>query len=73
MSATIYTFNGVTQLDMPAATVLGPALRADLKSVVILGYRQDGSEYFASSVADGGTVIWLMESLKAQLLRPPAD
>ena len=29
----------------------------------------DGEEYFASSIADGGTVLWLIERMKLQLLR----
>jgi hypothetical protein len=39
-----------------------------LKAVVIIGYDEDDNEYFASSIADGGTVIWLMEKMKLALL-----
>ncbi len=58
----------VTRLDLPPSRILRGALDTDLESVVILGYDRDGEEYFASSVADGGAVLWLMERLKAQLL-----
>ena len=64
----VVTFNGVTRLDIPAERVLNAVLEADLEKVVVIGYAKDGSEYFASSIADGGTVLWLMERLKLQLL-----
>jgi hypothetical protein len=35
----------------------------------VLGYDAGGDEYFASSYADGGTVLWLMERLKKRLLQ----
>lgn len=57
----------VTTLDLDPDVILEEAA-GKLKTVVILGYDQDGEEYFASSVADGGTVIWLMEKCKKALL-----
>lgn len=57
----------VTSLDLDPEVILDGAA-GRLKTVVILGYDQDGEEYFASSVADGGTVIWLMEKCKKALL-----
>lgn len=68
MSAEILIFNGVTTLDVPPERILNAALSADLDKVVVLGYNPDGSEYFASSIADGGSVVWLMERLKQMLL-----
>lgn len=68
MTAEIYDFTGVTTLDVPAERVLAAALGNDLQSVVVMGYREDGSEYFASSMADGGAVLWLMERMKKQLI-----
>jgi hypothetical protein len=64
----VVIFNGVTRLDIPAERVLKGALKEDLDKVVVIGYAKDGSEFFASSMADGGTVLWLMERLKLQLL-----
>lgn len=58
----------VTRLDVPAERVLHKALEAGLESVVIAGYDKDGGEYFASSVADGGTALWLLERCKKTLL-----
>ena len=57
----------ITSLDLPADTVLEGAHGA-LKSVVLIGYDLNGEEYFASSIADGGTALWLMERLKQKLL-----
>ena len=56
----------VTRLDLPADRVLEGAM-GDLESVVLLGYTKDGEEYFASSIADGGDVLWLLEKCKQAL------
>lgn len=59
----------VTRLDIDADRVLQRAMEKGLKQVVVLGYDADGDEYFCSSIADGGTVLWLLERFKLQLLR----
>lgn len=51
----------VTRLDLPPERVLARALEVDLESVVIVGQTKDGEEYFASSLADGGTVIYHLQ------------
>ena len=39
-----------------------------------MGFTADGDEeYFASSYADGGTVLWLLERLKKRLIDPDAE
>ncbi len=58
----------VTSLDLPADRILDGARDADLGGVVILGWDRDGEEYFASSIADGADVLWLLERLKLELL-----
>lgn len=58
----------VTRLDIDPICVLDGAMEADLTHVVIAGYRADGSEYFAASMADGGETLWLIERLKKRLL-----
>lgn len=63
----VVTFTGITKLDLPPDRILEAAV-GQLESVVILGYDKEGKEYFASSLADGGDVLWLMEKLKKQLL-----
>jgi len=39
-----------------------------MEGVVIMGWDKDGEEYFASSYADGGTVLWLAERMKKLLM-----
>ena len=62
----------VTRLDIPADRVLEAAM-GELEKVVVIGYDKDGEEYFASSIADGGTTLWLMERSKAKLLAIPDE
>ena len=56
------------EADIPASRVLGGAFAANLSSVVVMGWDKDGELYFASSMADGGTVLWLTENMKAALM-----
>jgi hypothetical protein len=69
VSAEVVELNMVTKLDLPAERVLRRAIEAGVQSVVIVGYDADGEEYFCSSIADGGTAVWLMERCKLKLLR----
>lgn len=64
----VVPLNNVTRLDIPVSRVANMAEKVELESIVILGYTRDGEEYFASSIADGGTVLWLMERMKARML-----
>ena len=57
----------VTRLDLPANRVLEAAIDK-LDRVVIMGYDNDGDFYFASSITDGGEVLWLTEVMKQHLL-----
>jgi hypothetical protein len=57
----------ITRLNTPVDKVLEDA-KDQLDHVVLLGYAKDGSEYFASTLADGGDVLWLLERCKQQLL-----
>lgn len=65
----VILFNGITRLDLDPERVIEAAAKAGLTAVVILGYDADEEEYFASSFADGGDVLWLLERLKLKLLR----
>lgn len=60
----------VTTLDTPPSRVLEAAKAKDLTDCVVVGWDQNGDLYFASSVADGGDVLWLFEHAKKQLLSP---
>lgn len=67
----VVLWRGLTKLDLPADRVLKAVPIDEMESIIILGYHKDGSEYFASSLADGGDMIWLLERLKKQLLEMP--
>lgn len=66
----VIKFDGVTRFDMPPDGILEEAI-GKLESVVIMGYDKEGEEVFASSIADGGTVLWLLEQCKLKLLKVP--
>jgi hypothetical protein len=59
----------VTSLDIPAERVLQAAMDTELTSAVVMGYRRsDGGMFFASSLADGGNVLWLMAKCEHALV-----
>lgn len=62
----VIPLGNVTRLDIPVDRVCEEAKH--LEGIVILGYDQDGEEYFASSYADGGDVLWLLRKCEKQLL-----
>ena len=68
MSDNVVEFNSITSLDTPPPRVLAKAAGAKLESCVVVGFKEDGDFYFASSNADGGDVLWLLELAKKKLL-----
>lgn len=65
----VIVLNGKTRLDIPAERVLRAALEGGMSSVVVIGFDADDKEYFASSIADGAMVLWLLERSKLKLMR----
>lgn len=63
----IIPFTGITKLDLSPDQILESAIGM-MEGVVIMGWDKDGEEYFASSYADGGTVLWLAERMKKLLM-----
>jgi hypothetical protein len=63
----VIQFSGITKLDLDPDTVLENT-KGKLEGVIIIGYDHMGVEYFASSYADGGDVLWLLERMKMRLL-----
>lgn len=57
----------ITTLDLDPDRPLQKAI-GQMTRVIIIGVDKDGDEYFASSAADGGTVIWDMERAKFKLM-----
>lgn len=67
MAGNVILFSGITRLPLPPDRILESAI-GQLESVVIFGYDKEGEEYFASSIADGGEVLWLMKRTELKLL-----
>lgn len=67
MTAKVIPFTGITMLDLDPDMILDNNKGA-LAGVVIMGWDHEGKEVFASSYADGKTVLWLLERCKARLL-----
>lgn len=63
----VIQFTGITKLDLDADTTL-ENLKGNLEGFVIAGYDKQGNEFFSSTYADGGTVLWLIERLKKRLI-----
>ena len=66
MSNVVY-LSTVTRLDLPPDRILEQAV-GKMEGVIVIGYDKDGNEYFASSYADGGEALWLLERAKMALL-----
>lgn len=39
-----------------------------LQSCIVIGFDKDGEEYYASSIADGATALWLLARMQHLLL-----
>ena len=63
----VIQFNGITRLNLDPDIVLENS-KGKLTGFVIAGYDTDGNEYFASTYADGGDALWLLERMKLGLL-----
>ena len=57
----------ITRLDLNPDRVLDGA-REKLNDVIVMGWDKNGDLYFASSQADGGDALWLMEKAKLALM-----
>ena len=63
----------VTKLDLSPDRVLAKATERGLESCVVVGYTKEGDEYFASTLADAGEVVWLLERSKHKLMKVVDD
>jgi hypothetical protein len=73
MTENVISLGGVTRLDIPTDRVLEAAKSHCSEGVIVIGWDDDGSLYFASSMADGGEVLWLLEMCKKRLLEAGED
>ena len=63
----VIKFTGITRLNYDPDFIL-ENLKGKLEGFIISGYDKDGKEYFASTYADGGDVLWLLERMKQSLV-----
>ena len=64
----LVTLDCVTSIDIPPERVLESAISVGLTDAIVIGWDKDGDLYFASSIADGANVLWLIEKAKRELL-----
>lgn len=57
-----------TRLDLDPSRIIDGAVAHKLETIVVLGHTADGHEYFASSIASGPEVLWLLKRLERALL-----
>ena len=64
----IIPIGGITKLDLNPDVILEMA-KGKLEGVVLVGFDKDGEVYAASSYADGGDVMWLLEACKTKMMQ----
>lgn len=68
MDDNVIPFTGITRNSLQVERVMDEASAATDGVFVGIGWDADGEFYFASSVADGADVLWLLEKAKQKLL-----
>lgn len=63
----VVILGAVTRLNIPPERVLTSAIGA-VKDAVVIGWDKDGEFYFASSIANGPDVNWLLDLAKKKLI-----
>lgn len=59
----------ITSLDLNPNVILQEAMHANLGGVIVIGYSNDKSEYFASSIAAADSAVWLLQRSIHKLMR----
>ncbi len=59
--------------EIPPQRILEGALKADLREVVVIGQRPDGTVYFAMSTAHAPDVNWMLDCAKRLLMEGVMD
>lgn len=70
--ARVLPFNGITRLNLSPDRVL-EGNKGRLEGLVLIGWGKDGDFVFSSTYADGGEVLWLLETARKKLLEVEAD
>ena len=63
----VVTLPVITRLNLNADRTL-ESLIGKLDSFVLSGWDKEGNEFFSSTIADGGEVLWLLERCKMALM-----
>ena len=63
----IIPIGGVTKLDLPVDRILENS-KGQYEGLVLIGFNKDGEVIAASTYADGGTVLWLLEACKTKMM-----
>ena len=58
----------ITKLDLQPDDVLRGAVGRYPGGVFVAGFDENGKIQIASSIADGGTILWMMEVAKVRLM-----
>lgn len=72
MTDNVIPLGNITYLDNPPDRILEQSI-GKLEGCIVIGFDHEGGEYFCSSVADGGTVIWWLERAKFRLMQLAQD
>ena len=68
--AEILDFTGTTKGDIDPDAIL-EAAKGRVSDVILLGYDENGEEYFASAKADVTAILWLLKRYEKYLLELP--
>lgn len=68
----VIPLGGITKLNIDVNSILNAA-KNKLEGVVLVGFAKDGEVYAASSYADGGDVMWLLEACKTKMMEAIGD
>lgn len=63
----VVTLPVITRLNLNADRTL-ESLIGKLEGFVLSGWDKDGNEFFSTTFADGGDVLWLLERCKMALM-----
>ena len=64
----VVPFDGETRLNTDPKLLLESAKEHIGEGVVLIGWDTEENIYFASSLADGGDILWLLEKAKKALM-----
>lgn len=62
-------FGGLTKLPLPPERVINGALEQNFQRVTIIGVKENGEEYVASSTSDCGAILWDMERARHMFMK----